>query len=91
MELSEEIKLDSDNYDIWHRKTQYFLNDKKILEILDHVMVEPEHDDLLEEIEKCQPVFEMWEPLKLKFRFTFLTKLRGLTLKFDSYQKRGYH
>ena len=91
MELLEEIKLEGDNYDIWHHKTKYFLNEKEILEILNLVMVEPEHDDLLEEIEKCQPVFEMWEPLQLKFRFTFLTKLLGLTLKFDSYQKRVYH
>ena len=48
------------------------------------MMVELKHDNLLEEIEKCQTAFEMWEPLKQKFGFTSLANLRGLTVKIDS-------
>jgi hypothetical protein len=40
-ELSRDEKLVGDNYDIWHRKIQYLLNDKEILDILTMEMVMP--------------------------------------------------
>ena len=34
-DLSKEDKVDGDNYDIWHCKIQYLLNEKEVLETLD--------------------------------------------------------
>ena len=35
-------KLDGDNYDIWHRKIQYILDEQEVLEILTQEMTTPE-------------------------------------------------
>ena len=34
--------MDGDNYDIWHRKIQYILNEQEVLEILTQEMTTPE-------------------------------------------------
>ena len=49
------------------------------------------HNDLISEFEHCPTAFKMWEALKQKFGITSLAKLHGLTMKFDSYQKRAHH
>ncbi|OMO95857.1 hypothetical protein COLO4_15637 [Corchorus olitorius] len=38
-DLNKGEKLNSDNYNIWHRKFQY---EREVLDILNFVMVEPE-------------------------------------------------
>ena len=35
-------KLNSDNYDIWHCKVQYVLEEQEALETLKNIMLEPE-------------------------------------------------
>ena len=41
-DLNKWEKLDCDNYDIWHRKIQYLLDEHGILENLDQIMQELE-------------------------------------------------
>ena len=37
--LTKREKLEGTNYDMWHRKIQYLLNDQEVLEILNNVMM----------------------------------------------------
>ena len=50
-----------------------------------YLMLSSMENDLLLEFESLQTSYETWEALKLKYGVTSLAKLRGLTLKFDSY------
>ena len=33
--------MDGDNYDIWHRKVQFILEEQELIEVLSHQMVDP--------------------------------------------------
>ena len=49
------------------------------------------HNDLMCEFEIYDTAQSMWEALKLKFGGTSATRLRGLTMRFDSYKMRSDH
>ena len=40
-DLNKGDKLDDDNYDIWHRKVQFILEEQELTEVLTHQMVDP--------------------------------------------------
>ena len=40
-DLNKGEKLDGENYNIWHRKIQYVLNEREVLEILTHSLSKP--------------------------------------------------
>ena len=44
-ELNKGEKLNGDNYDIWHRKIQYILEEQKTLEALNNTLAEPEQSN----------------------------------------------
>ena len=46
-ELNKGEKLNCDNYDIWHRKIQYILEEQETLEALNNTLAELEHEKLL--------------------------------------------
>jgi hypothetical protein len=121
--LNKGEKLDGDNYDIWHRKIQYVLNEQEVLETLTHSLSAPEqgdteqhtrdlaafeswrkkdrcarftmlssmHNDLIGEFEEYPTAQELWKALKVRYGGTSATRLRGLTMKFDSYKMRSEH
>jgi hypothetical protein len=110
--------LDGKNYDIWHRKIQYLLDELEVLETLTNSMEEPEqgnsaqnrgdleayqswhkkdrcpcftmlssmHNDLIGKFESYGTAQDMWIALKEKFGGTTVTRLRTLTLKFDTFR-----
>ncbi|KAL7225158.1 hypothetical protein ACSBR1_020524 [Camellia fascicularis] len=41
VELNNGDKLDGNNYDIWHRKVQYLLNEQELLDHLTNIMAIP--------------------------------------------------
>uniref|UniRef100_A0A2N9IEQ3 Reverse transcriptase Ty1/copia-type domain-containing protein n=1 Tax=Fagus sylvatica TaxID=28930 RepID=A0A2N9IEQ3_FAGSY len=116
--LQREEKLDGKNYDIWHRKIQYLLDELEVLETLTNSMEEPEqgnsaqnrgdleayqswhkkdrcpcftmlssmHNDLIGKFESYGTAQDMWIALKEKFGGTTVTRLRTLTLKFDTFR-----
>ena len=49
------------------------------------------HNVLIGAFEEHQTAQEMWKALKLKYGGTSATRLRGLTMKFDSYKMRTEH
>ena len=44
-ELNKGEKLNGDNFDVWHRRVQYILEEQEYLETLHHTMSEPEYGD----------------------------------------------
>ena len=122
-DLNKGEKLNGDNFDIWHRKVQYILEEQEVLETLTNIMNEPEQgntaqhrrdleayqawkkknsiaritllssmqDDLMCEFEEHVTAQGMWLALKEKFGGTSATKVRRLTIKFDTYKKRQNH
>ena len=72
---------DLEAYQAWKKKNS---NARKIL-------LSSMQDDLMYEYEKYETAQEMWLALKDKFGGTSTTKLRRLTIKFDSYRKRLNH
>ncbi|XP_075661774.1 uncharacterized protein LOC142631486 [Castanea sativa] len=49
------------------------------------------HNDLIGEFEQYTTTQDMWKALKLRYGGTSATRLRGLTMKFDSYKMRSEH
>jgi hypothetical protein len=43
--LNKGEKLDGDNYDIWHRKIRYVLNEQEVLETITQSMTAPQQGD----------------------------------------------
>ena len=41
--LNHKDKISEKNYDVWHRKIEYLLEEQEILETITQLMVEPEH------------------------------------------------
>lgn len=39
--LNKDDKMDGDNYDMWHRKVQYILEEQEVLEAINNTMTEP--------------------------------------------------
>lgn len=44
-DLNKGEKLDGKNYDIWHRKIRYVLNEQVVLETLSHSLTKPMQED----------------------------------------------
>ena len=44
-ELNKWEKLNGDNFDVWHRRVQYILEEQEYLEALHYTMSEPEYRD----------------------------------------------
>ncbi|KAF7823912.1 UBN2_3 domain-containing protein [Senna tora] len=40
-DLNKGDKLNGDNYDIWHKKVQFLLEEQEVIEAIRNVMVEP--------------------------------------------------
>ena len=42
-DLNQGNKLNDKNYDVWHRKIQYLLEEQDMLETISQLIVEPKH------------------------------------------------
>ena len=54
-------------------------------------MLRSMHNDLVGEFEQYTTAQDIWKALKLRYGGTSTTRLRGLTMKFDSYKMRFEH
>ena len=122
-DLNKGEKLNGDNYNIWHLKIQYVLEEQEVLETINAEMEERQavesnnnnaqfrrdltaynawkrkdstargilislmNDDLVYEYLQYQTAHAMWVALRENFGGTTVSKLRQLTIKFDSYKK----
>jgi hypothetical protein len=54
-------------------------------------MLSSMHNNLIGEFEKYPTAQELWKALKVRYGGTSATRLRGLTMKFDSYKMHSKH
>ena len=74
-------KRDRETYETWKRKTS--LARITLLTSMD--------DDVMHEFRRYINAKDIWSVLKAKFKGTSITKLRSLTIKFDTYKKHLEH
>ena len=103
VDLNKWEKLDGENYNIWHRKIQYVLNEQHQRDLAAYeswhkkdlctrfTMLSSMHNDLIGEFKQYTTVQDKWKALKLRYGETSATRLRGLTMKFDSYKMHSEH
>lgn len=70
-DLSTNEKLDGTNYDIWHRKIQYLLNEREVLDNLSIVMVEPK-DTESDRYNQELTAYQEWSQKDRSARYTML-------------------
>ena len=80
-DLNKMKKLDGDNYDIWHRKIQYVLNEQEVFETLTHSLSAPEQGDT-EQHTRDLAAFESWRKKDRCARFSMHNDLIG---EFEEY------
>ena len=68
-------------FESWHKK------DRRVC----FTMLSSMHNDLIGEFEEYPTAQELWKALKIRYGRTSATRLRGLTMKFDSYKMRSEH
>ncbi|OMO72888.1 hypothetical protein COLO4_27409 [Corchorus olitorius] len=76
-DLNKGEKLNGDNYNIWHWKVQYILEEQQVLEILNFVIVEPKQGSTTQH-KRDQKVFQTW---KRKNNIVHITLLSCMTNK----------
>jgi hypothetical protein len=75
-DLNKGEKLDGENYDIWHRKIRYVLNEQEVLETLSHSLTEPEQEDT-EQDTRDIAAFENLRKKNQCARFTMLRSMHN--------------
>ena len=84
-DLNKGEKLDGDNYDIWHRKIQYVLNEQEVLETLTHSLSALEQGDT-EQHTSDLAAFESWRKKNRCARFTMSSSMHNdLIGEFEEY------
>ena len=78
---TEQHQRDLTAYESWHKKDL----------CARFTMLSSMHDDLIGKFEQYTVAQDMWKALKLRYGGTSATRLRGLTMKFDSYKMRSEH
>jgi hypothetical protein len=74
--LNKGEKLDCDNYDIWHLKIQYVLNEQEVLETLTHSLNALEQGDI-EQHTHDLAAFKSWRKKDRCARFTMLSSMHN--------------
>jgi len=70
----------------WHKKDHEAYDAWKKNFIAHITLLSSMNDDIIWEFRRYDNTKDMWSALKEKFRGTSLTKLRSLTIKFDTYK-----
>uniref|UniRef100_A0A2N9HS45 Integrase catalytic domain-containing protein n=1 Tax=Fagus sylvatica TaxID=28930 RepID=A0A2N9HS45_FAGSY len=85
VDLNRGEKLDGKNYDIWHRKIQYLLDELEVLETLTNSMEEPEQGNNAQNRRDLE-AYQSWRKKDRCARFTMLSSMHNdLIGEFESY------
>ncbi|OMO74603.1 Zinc finger, CCHC-type [Corchorus olitorius] len=85
VDLNKGEKLNGDNYNIWHRKVQYLLEEQEVLEILSFVMAEPEQGSTAQH-KRDQKALKTWKRKNSIARITLLSYMTDeLICEFKEY------
>ena len=83
--LNKGEKLDSKNYNIWHRKIQYVLNEQEVLKTLTHSLSKPDEGSI-EQHQRDLAAYESWCKKDLCAHFTMLSSIHNdLIGEFEQY------
>ena len=74
-------RRDREAYQIWKKKN----SSARI------ILLSTMDDDIAKQFKRFENAMELWNALREKFGGVSLTKLRSLTIKFDTYKKRPDH
>ena len=84
-DLTKGEKLDGTNYDMWHRKIQYLLNEQEVLETLTNVMMQLENGNTAQHRRDLE-AYESWVKKDCCARFTMLSSIHNdLIREFENY------
>ena len=75
-DLNKVEKLDGVNYNIWHRKIQYLLNEQEILETLTHLLSKLDEGST-EQHQRDLAAYESWRKKDLCAHFTMLSNVHN--------------
>ena len=75
-DLNKVEKLDGVNYNIWHRKIQYLLNEQEVLETLTHLLSKLDEGST-EQHQRDLAASESWRKKDLCARFTMLSSMHN--------------
>ena len=83
--LNKGEKLDDENYNIWHHKIQYVLNEQEVLETLTHSLSKPDKGST-EQHQRDLAAYESWRKKDLCARFTMFSSMHNdLIGEFEQY------
>ena len=75
-DLNKGEKLDGENYNIWHHKIQYVLNEQEVLETLTHLLSKPD-EGRIEQHQRNLAAYESWRKKDLCALFTMLRSMHN--------------
>ena len=75
-DLTKGEKLDGTNYDMWHRKIQYLLNEQEVLKTLTNVMMRPKNGNTAQHRRDLK-VYESWVKKDRCAHFTMLSSMHN--------------
>ena len=85
-ELNKGEKLNSDNYDIWHRMIQYILKEQETLEALNNTLAEHEHGNTAQHKGDLE-AYQAWKKKNNNARITILSSTQyDLMCEFEKYE-----
>ena len=85
-DLTRGDKLIGNNYDIWHRKIRYFLNEQELLETLSSKMTRPEDGNKAQHRRDLE-TYQSWFKKDQSMRFTMLRSMHdGLIGEYEAFQ-----
>ena len=76
VDLNKGEKLNGENYNIWHRKIKYVLNEQKVLEILTHSLSKPDERSTKQH-QRDLAAYESWRKKDLCACFTMLSSMHN--------------
>ncbi|KAK2994001.1 hypothetical protein RJ640_005873 [Escallonia rubra] len=79
-DLVKSEKLNRDNYDVWHKKMKFMLNEQEFEEHLTK--------EMFDELPTCKA---LWDQPKFSFSGTLTMRLHSLVIKFEEYTKDPKH
>ncbi len=85
-DLTRGDKLIGNNYDIWHRKIQYLLNEQELLETLSSNMIRPENGNTAQYKHDLE-AYQSWFKKDSSTRFTMLINMHNeLIGEYEAFQ-----
>uniref|UniRef100_A0A2N9HH17 Integrase catalytic domain-containing protein n=1 Tax=Fagus sylvatica TaxID=28930 RepID=A0A2N9HH17_FAGSY len=85
-DLTRGEKLTGNNYDIWHRKIQYLLNEQELLETLSSKMTRPEDGNTAQHRRDLE-AYQSWFKKDRSTRFTMLSSIHDdLIREYEAFQ-----